>query len=250
MQSQLRELFAKPIAHRGLHDAKNGIIENSKSAFAAAISQKFAIECDIQLSADEKPMVFHDYELSRLCSREGQVNEMTGEALSQTTLTGSDDKIQHFSEFLEQVDGEEALFVELKDQLDGRNPILAKAVVDAAANYKGTMCFMSFNPELLINLRQCGFTGPMGIILFDYKSDWAIENMSAWQRFSLRHLLHYPRTRFDFIDPGKDNLEMPSIRFFRQLGFPTATWTIRSQQEADKALKHCDQITFEGFLPK
>jgi hypothetical protein len=40
------------------------------------------------------------------------------------------------------------------------------------------------------------------------------------------------------------------VRLFRALGFPTATWTIKSQQEADIALKSCDQITFEGFIPK
>lgn len=246
----LRELFEKPIAHRGLHDAEKGIIENSSSAFAAAMEHGFAIECDLQLSSDNKPMVFHDYELSRLCGQPGQINEMTGARLSKTTLTGSSDTIQHFSQFLEQVSGSEALFVELKDQLDGRNPALAKAAVDAAKSYTGTMCFISFSPELLINLRRFGFKGPIGIILYGYDTDWAKANMSAWQRFYLRHMLHYPMTRFDFMDPGRDDLELPAVRFLRKLGFPTSTWTIRSQQQADEALKHCDQITFEGYLPK
>ena len=33
--SHLDWLTARPIAHRGLHDAKRGVIENTESAFAA-----------------------------------------------------------------------------------------------------------------------------------------------------------------------------------------------------------------------
>ena len=53
-------LIARPVAHRGLHDAAAGVIENTPSAFAAAIAANYAIECDIQISADGEAMVFHD----------------------------------------------------------------------------------------------------------------------------------------------------------------------------------------------
>jgi len=55
-----------PIAHRGLHG--EGRSENSVAAFDAAIEKGYAIELDIQMSADGEAMVFHDYELSRLTS--------------------------------------------------------------------------------------------------------------------------------------------------------------------------------------
>ena len=45
-------LTARPIAHRGLHDARRGVIENTASAFAAAISGSYGIETDLQISAD------------------------------------------------------------------------------------------------------------------------------------------------------------------------------------------------------
>ena len=66
---QLREfdwLVARPIAHRGLHAKSKGIIENTESAFAAAIKGNYAIECDVQLAADGEAMVFHDDDLDRL----------------------------------------------------------------------------------------------------------------------------------------------------------------------------------------
>ena len=47
-------------AHRGLHGP--GAPENSLSAFAEAISRGMGIECDVQKSADERAMVFHDWE--------------------------------------------------------------------------------------------------------------------------------------------------------------------------------------------
>ena len=55
----LSVLTARPIAHRGLHDAASGIIENTPSAVGAAIAQGYGIEVDIQRSADGEAMVFH-----------------------------------------------------------------------------------------------------------------------------------------------------------------------------------------------
>ncbi|MFN3444090.1 MAG: glycerophosphodiester phosphodiesterase family protein, partial [Rhizobium rosettiformans] len=49
------------------------IWENTLSAFSRAIEAGFAIECDIQLSADSVPMVFHDHDLQRLCGIAGEV---------------------------------------------------------------------------------------------------------------------------------------------------------------------------------
>ncbi len=53
-------LSARPIAHRGLHDASAGAIENTASAFAAAIAGNYGIETDLQISADGEAMVHHD----------------------------------------------------------------------------------------------------------------------------------------------------------------------------------------------
>ena len=41
-------LFPRPIAHRGLHDRANGVIENSAAAFEAAMAANFAaIDCRV-----------------------------------------------------------------------------------------------------------------------------------------------------------------------------------------------------------
>ena len=59
-------LTARPVAHRGLHNATAGVIENTPSAFRAAIAGNYAIECDVQITADGEAMVYHDDALGRL----------------------------------------------------------------------------------------------------------------------------------------------------------------------------------------
>ena len=70
-------LTARPIAHRGLHDAAAGVIENTASAFRAAIAGNYAIECDLQISADGEAMVHHDDALGRLTEGSGRLDAMT-----------------------------------------------------------------------------------------------------------------------------------------------------------------------------
>jgi glycerophosphoryl diester phosphodiesterase len=46
-----RNTFLRPTAHRGLHDAAKGIIENTAAAFEAAIAKGYGIECDVRPAA-------------------------------------------------------------------------------------------------------------------------------------------------------------------------------------------------------
>ena len=68
-------LTERPIAHRGYHDRNRAVWENTLSAFARAADAGFAIECDLQYSADAIPVVFHDDNLKRLCGIEGDVRQ-------------------------------------------------------------------------------------------------------------------------------------------------------------------------------
>jgi glycerophosphoryl diester phosphodiesterase len=49
-------LTARPIAHRGLHDAAHGIVENTAAAVRAAVAGNYGIEVDLQISADGEAM--------------------------------------------------------------------------------------------------------------------------------------------------------------------------------------------------
>jgi len=69
LTQSLAWLTSRPLAHRGLHDASAGVIENTASAFRAAVDAGYGIECDVQLSRDGEAMVHHDDTLWRLMPR-------------------------------------------------------------------------------------------------------------------------------------------------------------------------------------
>lgn len=246
-------LFPRPIAHRGLHDRAIGVIENSAAAFEAAIAGNFAIECDLQLTSDGVPVVFHDDELDRLTGKSGPVSAITSAELTTTPLLGSaaGSCPQRFSDFLTQIAGRTLLQIELKFQRDvAGTQLLARATAELLKSYAGPVTVESFDPNLLTQIRQFGFAGPRGIITYDYEPNEWDAHLTHEQRYTLRHLLHWHETQFDFISCDKDALQLPAIKFWRALGKPVTAWTIRSKVEADAAAPYIDQIVFEGFDPE
>lgn len=247
-----RPHFDRPIAHRGLHDRAHGVIENSRSAFEAAIARGFTIECDVQLSSDGVPVIFHDDDLERLTGRKGPVSSLTIAELTATPLLGSTagDCPQRLTEFLKQIGGRVLLQVELKRQPNAAmSDQLAKTAAAAIAAYDGPMTVESFDPGLLSRMRGQGYKGPLGIITYAYdQKDWD-GDLSNGQRTILRHLLHWPWTRFSFISCFVKALDLPAVRFFRALGVPVTAWTIRTPEERRLAAAGADQIVFEGFDP-
>src|SRR3954464_10669165 len=86
-------LTARPVAHRGLHGRARGIIENMPAAAAAAIAGNFAIECDIQLSADGEAMVPHDGALGRLTEGSGALLARTSAELKQVAFRDTPERM-------------------------------------------------------------------------------------------------------------------------------------------------------------
>ena len=65
------------IAHRGLFDNHSEAPENSLAAFRKAVDQGFGIELDVQLTKDGKLVVFHDFDLKRMCGIHKKLTELT-----------------------------------------------------------------------------------------------------------------------------------------------------------------------------
>lgn len=247
-----KAFFDRPIAHRGLHDRARGIIENSASAFEAACKAGYAIECDVQLSRDGIPMIFHDDDLDRLTTAKGPVGALTMAELGALTLTGSasGDCPQSFRQFLDQVNGRVLLQIELKQQADAAaTNVLAQTVLDALRTYRGPVTIESFDPRLLAALRRRKAGMPLGIVTYGYDVPEWDSNLSFSQRLMLRHLFHWPVTRFDFISCRDNSLDLPAVRLFRSFGIPVTTWTISSATQAMATVGKADQIVFEGFEP-
>ena len=247
-----RPHFDRPIAHRGLHDRAKGVIENSHSAFEAAIIGNYAIECDVQLSSDGVPYIFHDDDLERLTGAKGPSHAITMAEVGALPLLGSarSERPQRFTEFLAQIAGRTLLQIELKQQPSAAaTTMLATRVTEALAAYGGPNVIESFDPKLLVETRRAGYGGALGIITYRYDQPKWDAHVPASQKFVLRHLLHWPMTRFDFISCLDSALDLPAVRLFRSLGVPVTAWTIRSPEAARAVAASADQLVFEGFDP-
>jgi len=239
-------LVARPIAHRGLHDKAKGVIENSESAFAAAIRHNYPIECDLQIAGDGEAVVFHDETLDRITTDSGAVRERTAAELQRVTFKAGHDRIQTFAELLEQVDGAVPLVVELKSHWDGGDALAARAIAVLAA-YRGPVGLMSFDPDLVEALRRRSPATVRGIAA-DRATDPYYDFLPPERLLELRNFSHLTRAAPHFISFDYRQLPFAPVTEFRAAGHPVITWTIKSPEAAAQARRHCDQITFEGFL--
>ena len=246
---QLRDLnwlVARPIAHRGLHN-KKAIIENTESAFEAAIDADYAIECDLQLSADGEAMVFHDDEVERLTDTKGDVSSFTTKQLQKLKFNSTSDRMQTLDEMLEQVDGLSTLVIELKSRWDG-NMALVKRALEVLENYDGPYALMSFDPGMIACARELAPHTVRGITA-DRTTDPYYNPLPVSQRVAMRNFAHLEKTQPHFVSYNWRDLPFEPMTEIRNAGHPVITWTLHSKEESSKALRYCDQITFEGYAP-
>jgi glycerophosphoryl diester phosphodiesterase len=243
----LHWLTARPIAHRGLHDAAKGVIENTKSAALAAIDGGYAIECDVQLTSDGEAVVFHDFTLDRLTTTTGRLDAMTAAALAKVTLKGTSDRIMTLPDWLAVIAGKIAAVIEIKSGFVG-DARLARRTVQVVRNYDGPFVLKSFDPAVLEVLREIAPDIPRGIIAQDVYEDGDYKGVSAADKKGLAALTHFPRTKPDFLSWRVADLPSAAPFLCRsQLGLPVMAWTVRSKEDRAKAESWADQMVFEGF---
>jgi glycerophosphoryl diester phosphodiesterase len=146
-------LIARPVAHRGLHDAEKGVIENTSSAFAAAIAGGYGIECDLQVSADGDAMVHHDEMLGRLTDGNGRLDALTAAELKRVPFKITADRMITLAELCDLVDGRAPLLIELKSRFAGDRRLVGRAA-KVLAGYGGPAALMSFDPAQIATLRE------------------------------------------------------------------------------------------------
>jgi glycerophosphoryl diester phosphodiesterase len=240
-------LVAKPIAHRGLHDRDQGIIENTASAFSAAIHGGYAIECDLQISADGEAMVFHDKHLGRLTPVEGAVKNFSVRELKQMPIVGSTDRMQTLNELLDQVGGKVPLLIELKTHWN-HDIELVQRTLKVLESYAGPYALMSFDPEMVAALAEFSPRIVRGITA-DRTVDAYFKQVPVGRRVSIRQFQHLAHTRPHFVSYDFAGLPFYPVQALRQAGYPVLSWTIANVHDAKRARRYSDQITFEGFTP-
>jgi glycerophosphoryl diester phosphodiesterase len=242
-------LTARPVAHRGLHDAVRGIVENMPGAAQAAISGNFSIECDIQLTADGEAMVHHDDALGRLTEGSGALLGMTASQLRAVPFKDTPERMMSLGDLCALVGGRVPLVIEVKSHFDGDRK-LVKRMAEVLASYSGPAVGMSFDPDQVLALREVMPDLPRGIVAERSYSEADWPEATPAQRRGMRNLRHAFRTRPDFVAYWVDELPAPAPWIARHIfGLPLLTWTVRTAAQRERAARYADQIIFEGFRP-
>jgi Glycerophosphoryl diester phosphodiesterase len=231
-------LTERPIAHRGYHDMNKAVWENTLSAFSRAIEAGFSIECDIQLSADSVPMVFHDDDLQRLCGIAGKVRERTAAELGMLSIGGTADRIPTLKQMLTLVKGQVPLVIELKGINAEQDEGFVDDVLDVLAGYQGHVALMSFDHWLLKALKEADCPYPVGL---------TAEGAKPEDFFVHDEAMAYG---LDFISYAAAHLPNSFITAQRERGIPVITWTVRDEIMRAHTYKYAEQMTFEGFDPR
>ena len=242
--------WARPFAHRGLHS--KDATENSLAAVVAAVDGGYGIEIDIQPSGDGTPMVFHDYELERLTSVSGKISEKSDAELADLSHACGN-PISSLATVLDAVAGRAPLLIEIKDQDGAFGPnigALESQVARLCETYcrdhgEQTLSVMSFNPHSVGWFK----TNAPGILRGLVACNQDDETLSPDLRARLAACDSLPENEADFVSYGWRDLPTDRTNALRASGMPVFCWTIRSDDEAQDALKHCDQITFEQYFP-
>jgi len=251
MSEMDRGAFVRPIAHRGLHDARRGIVENTASAFAAAIAKGYGIECDLRPAADGLPIVFHDETLNRLVLGKGPVAALKASDLNTLRYRSANEGIITFAELLELVDGDAPLLVEIKSEWNPPDHRFLGKIATIAQRYKGPLALMSFDPGVMAVMRELAPRLPRGIVSGSYRgAGWWRRRVSAAKAAALRDLLFSAPAAPQFYAYEVNALPTSVTRYLREVDrLPLFTWTVRTPKQRALAAKWADAPIFEGFEP-
>ena len=245
-KEQMRPFEQQYIAHRGLFDNAADCPENSLPAFRRAVEHHYGIELDVQLTKDRQLVVFHDESLLRMCGVDKKLRDCTYQELCQYPLASSQERIPLFDQVLEVIDGQVPLVVEVKPEGDWETT--TRKMAERMDKYPGCYCMESFHPFAVKWFRDHRPDVIRGQLSTDYRADHI--QGSPCRNFLLSNLMLNWASRPDFVAYNhrwKDNFSYTLCRKMSRV--ENVAWTIKNQQELDRAEKTFDVIIFDSFLP-
>lgn len=205
------------------------------AAFHAAIALGLGIECDVQLSRDGVPFVFHDTSLMRMTGHPGTLAECASADIDMLRLPDGG-AIPRLARLLD-VCAQTPLLVEIKAR--GRNVVpICAAVADAIDGRDQPVAVMSFHP---LAMRWFARHRP-GVLRGLVNSSQDKTHLHAIVGRTLALWLANP----DFLACDIRDLPFHFAATARRRGLPVLSWTVRSDAQRAIAAVHADQIIFEG----
>ena len=242
----LQKLRGWNYTHRGLHSP--GVPENSLAAFRAGVARGYGSEFDVHLLKDGGLAVIHDSALKRTTGREGKVEDLSTEDLKSCFLEGTDETIPTFREVLEVYSGKAPVIIELKP--DGGNYAqLCEAACTEMEGFEGSWCMESFDPRVVRWLRKNRPEIIRGQLSENYLKK-PQSKLPLILKFALAFHLENFLCRPDFIAydfPTRKVLSNPICR--KLWGLEAVTWTLRTPEDHETALKEGWIPIFENYIP-
>lgn len=233
------------IAHRGLFD-NEGIPENSIAAFRRAVERGFGIELDIQMTTDDRLMVFHDASVERMCGVDRRLTRMTSDEARELRLGETDERIPFFEDVLATIGGRVPLIVEMK--YEGRSIEATAKTVELLKGYEGAYVMESFDPRICAWLKANAPKIVRGQLASDFMRSGS--RMAYPLRFLLSNLMLDFLSRPDFIAYDCRFADQPSFELCRRLFHPVCVaWTVKSEEELARAREVFDVVIFDSFDP-
>ena len=198
----------------------------------------FGIECDIQMSRDHVPMVFHDWELDRLTSDRGKVAAKPAEELCQLTLGETVQTLWTLAQLLELVDGKVPILIEVKSLPHFAIHEACAAIARVIGTYFGPLAVMSFDPRMGEWFARHAPQYTRGLVCTD--------TLDHGWKHSWRQPHALERAQPDFLACDIRDLPNAVCGLWREADRPLLTWTVRTPELREKALTHTDGLIAEG----
>ena len=243
---KMRPFEERLIAHRGLFTNPE-IPENSLTAFFEAVKNGYPVELDVQTTKDNKLVVFHDDNLQRICGINKKLTDCSYDELINYRLFGTNEIIPLFDDVLKLIDEQVPIVIEIKSSGDYIKT--AKLLNERLKSYKGVYCVESFNTKVLMWYKKHSPETLRGQLSTNFRKDNS--NLSAVSEFVMTNLLLNFLTKPDFIAYSHKYPNQFSFTLCRKLyKVKTIAWTIRNQEELEKAKQYFDGIIFDSFKPQ
>ena len=231
----------KLIAHRGDHDIKNKIPENSIPAFKKAINNNYTIELDVHLTKDNKIVVFHDNTLKRVCNINKIIEQCTYGELLKYNLFNTNHKIPLLKDVLKLVDGRVGILIETK--VINYNGKLEEELSKLLDKYNGDFAIQSFNIFSILWFKKNRKNYIRGLLSSDFKKR---NDINSLKKSICKTLISDIFLKTDFI--SYDIRALPNIYVKNKrkrkiiLG-----WTVRNKKQYETAKKYCDNLICENM---
>ncbi len=224
-------LTQRPYAHRGLHGP--GAPENSLAAARAAIAAGYGIECDVRLSRDGAPHVFHDRTLERTTGVEGNLLDLDSAAIARLRLLGGDEPPPKL-DALRALCAHTPLLIEIKWDKDADTIVrLCAAVAAALADHAGPAAIMSFHWGACAWFARHAPAIPRGLVISRTFAPHAEDDARA---------LAIRRADPHFLACDVRDLDQP----YPLPDLPLLSWTVCTSAQRALAARHGAQIIFEA----